>query len=499
MAGATQIHTGSLRTEPQKTELNFTDKNKVTYFEKLLMKKYKDGTMTTQSSSVVHPVQTEIQSDEEPEKVPMISEYNVFYDSEDMLPEDEDSRNHTTGITSDSTWMPGLPAVFIEELTSNNEGFKPEHPKGAENTPQVEPGPNSETRDPKMPGPRSHGASEARGIEATGPPKMRAPKSKNGYAKRKKGKEKQTTSEKKQSPASSETARAPQVVSETRDVQTASEANDGRSENGHTKTDEKQMHNELNTPHLTQSDLTVSVESAWANCQSSHNHQHLGHFFLHGVQPQSSEEGDVLSSPNPQALKSADNPFEFKLASTVWLPNSSTVQLEPQLEPQASCDIFESDSIDALASRPTTRQSKDLYDDTESGSEPENEREEFIQSRMGMVSDSVECLQSLARPTSTCVRDLEAEHQMERDRDDDETLDELACELASTVDCEGRLTRCEGDFDAEEAKQNTAPVADEGKEEMSAAMEHVMDMSEVISEFELYQQRLMEEEDSDGE
>lgn len=484
MAGAAQVGS-SLPTQPREFNLEFEDKNKVSYFEKLLIKKYKDGTMTMQAPP--RPAQTEIESDEEPEVVPVISEYNVFYDTEDTLPPGDTGADRIAA-TSDPMSRPLSSSVFVEELAPDNseivtvpQGENNEW-NGRENGPQmVSPVLNGDTVAPET-------ATEMKTGQMSGLPKATAPqagsettrgKGKNrsgsGRAKRSKGKEKQAGSD-------------PQTASLRSSPQSA-----GETVKGHTN--RTKMESASPTEHpMKQSDLLMSVKSAWANCsQSNHSSQQLGQFFLHGVEAQHSEEEHA----KPQTPNSANEPFEFRLASTVWLPNSSTVQLEPEV----SCDVLESDSIDALASVPTPRQSRDqYYNDTESDSEPENEREEFIQSRLGMVSDSVECLRS--RPTSTCVRDLEAENEMDRDREDCEALDELAWELASTVECEGRLTRCEEDLDSlEDGKCYAAtptPVVNGGEGEMDKDMGHVLDMSEVISEFELYQQRLMEE-DSDQE
>lgn len=478
MAGTTR--------EPQTTEFNleFTDKNKVTYFEKLLMRKYRDSTITMQSS-VHHPVPTEIESEEESENVPAISEYNLFYDSEDMALENGDDEAIADGviepsihtdeniptmaIASDYTSIPVPSSVSIEELASSNEGMALVEPKFLSLSPgegmRMDGSISKEIAETSTKGPAA--ATDTRrkiGKRKNG--------SENGHTKKSKGKERLAGS--------------------------SSSSCNGR-EKGKQSEPSPFSRIERDTQHLKQSDLLVSVRSAWANCtQSRHNSQQLGHFFLHGVQPVDSNEEEMTASSEPPAPNSSDSLSQFKLMSTVWLPSSSTVQLETEVVP---CGISESAGGDPPPSRPSTRDW--YYNDTDSDSEPENEREEFIQSRMGMERDSMECV--LSRPATS--RDLEVAEDVERDRDDCEALEELAWELTSTAECEGRLTRCEGDIDTSDleggdGEHDTAtpvPMVNEEGGEMGVVEEQVvLDMSEVISEFDLYQKRLMEE-DSDQE
>ena len=162
------------------------------------------------------------------------------------------------------------------------------------------------------------------------------------------------------------------------------------------------------------------------------------------------------------------------------------------------------------SSRPSTSQCRDrYYDDSNSDSEPENEREEFISSRLGMAHDSVEWD---GRPTSASTAatpqpDPDEEERLERDREDREALQDLAWELASTVECEGRLTRNEGDLEGEGGcygddsmgeeldREGAATPMTEGAEVGGVGIKEggeVMEMAEVMSNFELYQRDLME-------
>ena len=502
--------------EPRGTEFNvvFADgKNKVSYFEKLLMRKYKDGTITMQPS-IPHPVLTEIESDEELEHAPAISKYNVFYDADDIDGDDANgvpipsvNCDEDFPVMANSTNRPRPSSVSIEELPCDGDVLplpEPEivlRPCGKEVIQMQKKGSNSskkiaEANDSKM-------ASEPTEVKSSKTGKHRE----SGHRKKSK--------EKEQLPAplsTSHNEKGREVDQQYSEIKAESLLS---SSHGH------------DTQLLKQSDLLVSVRSAWDNCaESQHSSHQLGHFFLHAVQPVKSEEA---ASPKPPVSMSAP---QFKLGSTVWLPSSSTVQEEPvalpsisesaetppsiseSAEPPPSISesaepppsISESakpspsisESAEPPPSRPITRDW--YYDDSDSSdSEPQNERDEFIQSRMGMVRDSVDC--KVSRPaTGTSSRDLEMEDQVERDKDDCQALDELAWELASTVECEGRLSRCEGDLETEGGCDavTPVPVANEEEDEVGVANKQVMDMSEVISEFELYQQRLMEE-DSDEE
>ena len=540
--------------EPRGTEFNvvFADgKTKVSYFEKLLMRKYKDGTITMQPSSP-HPVLTEIESDEELEHAPAISKYNVFYDADDIDGNDANGVPiPSVNCDEDFPVMASRPrpsSVSIEELTSDGEVLplpEPEivlRPCGKEVIQMQKKGSHSskkiaEAKDSKM-------ASEPTEVKSGKTGKHRD-RGESGHRKKSK--------EKEQLPAplsTSHNEKGREVDQQYSEIKAESLLPSSH---------------EHDTQFLKQSDLLVSVRSAWDNCtEFQHSIHQLGHFFLHAVQPVNSEEA---ASPEPPVSVSTPH---FKLGSTVWLPSSSTAQEEPvalpsisesaepppsvsesaepppsvsesaepppsvsesaepppsvseSAEPQSAepppsvsesaeppPSVSESaepptsisESAEPPPSRPSTRDW--YYDDSDSSdSEPQNEGDEFIQSRMGMVRDSVDC--RVSRPaTSTSSRDLEVEDQVERDKDDCQALDELAWELASTVECEGRLSRCERDLDTEETEGGCdavtpVPVANEGEDEVGVADKQVMDMSEVISEFELYQQRLMEE-DSDEE
>ena len=84
------------------------------------------------------------------------------------------------------------------------------------------------------------------------------------------------------------------------------------------------------------------------------------------------------------------------------------------------------------------------------------------------------------------VEDCDIWERQEQDEEDDTALENLAWELASTVECEGRLTRCEselvegeGDGDVTTPPSSLGVADDQGPFPLT-------DLSQVMSEFELY-------------
>ena len=430
----------------RKLNVEFTDKNQVTYFEKLLMKKYKDGSMTN-PQPVEAVASTGTADNNEPtaddKSTPTISQYNIFYDA-DMELEGENEALVIQEVVPDIQTVGDLTkcrssTVSIEEFNSSaiNLFVDGEDKVGTENTEEVVTMHNGVDT-----GPRDEGCKDEK----------------------------------------------PQAVdSSSHDVDGnfCAEMLEGQTPSPYPNS----------THNLQKSDILASVKSAWTNCaQSSHGGQELVHFFLHGVDPLDGElEEESTMLPKPQLTKISDgssnsDPHQFKLASSLWLPSNSTSLVEPEV----NIDIT------PPSSRPDTTERKDrYYDDTDTDSEPENEREEFISSRLGMTNDSMEM--QLRQPSTSHYRDFEEEDRMEQDRADSAALDELAWELTSTVECEGRLSRCEQDFDG--SAVTPAPAMDEereGEEEEEEPEGNIevgeVDMTKAISEFELFQKSLMEED-----
>ncbi len=489
----------------KKLSIEFSDANKVTYCEKMLMRKYQDGSMAERepprsNGLTEHSDPSEATKEEEDaEPLPAISQYNVFYDidvmpAEEMPAGDEGVKCETVLSSEDFGDCKPPPRVSIEEVSFKNLGSTVEEPSQEASK---QPGAELKQEDSKQPSARE--AQKDKQPNASGSIQKPAVRSKS--AKKKKKITGGHTSSRVQ-------ATNPPVPS-------------------------GEVHSEeCSAQQHKLPDLTESVKAAWKTCsQSDQTPQPLTHFFLHGVSPMEDEnEGEEnvppllgddnnASAPNG-ASGGGDDTSNFKLGPTIWLPHSSTVQTAAQSDkgPSHHHDGATSDAVvppppPPPSSRPSTSQCGDrYYDDTESDSEPENEREEFISSRLGMTRDSVEWS---ARPTpsATPCPDLEGEEEeeeeekVERDRADCEALEDLAWELASTVDCEGRLTRNEGDLEESDLKGGTecdregAAATPMGAERCGEDWTsiggggdggEVMEMSKVMSNFELYQRDLME-------
>ena len=429
---------------PNAKQLNveFSDTNRVTYFERLSIRKFKDGSVVAPQPGRV--VETEAQAMEEGEEEeeeegeerrhPKVTKYNVFYDPDDMELESEETQadphydydfTQSKDLSSDDSSEQTLP--------SSNQLLAPT----ASSTVTVE---EVETSIVLM--------SDSDFIT-------------------KPEQEELTESNK------------PQDLT--------------------CKDDEGREEGEVSVRQASQQpgDLSSAVKAAWASSvRSSHDSQQMMGFFLHGVKSQTAAE---LAEPPPAEKAPEQENFQFKLGSTLWLPSSSSTQFP---------EITDQDPTPPplpLSARPPTR---DCYYDEDSDSDSEgarDEREAFISSRLGMTHDSITQLEGLepmtaaARPGSSYQELEEEEEKMERDRADCETLDDLAWELASTIECEGRLTRCEGELEEEEGEEGQLGLTEAGGEpepgeELYVADVGEVDMTKVISEFELYQQELLEED-----
>ncbi len=424
--------------------VEFSDKNrpKVTYFEKLMLRKLKDS--TTNNEATKPPVLEN--SSPEPESRPTISEYNIFYDDEDGIPDfrEGDLHDDHDGCDDDfREWRAPSPITINEVLSPSDEKLTlSEH--GALNTPNSydnEKESISNTEDLAL-----------RSVESETPSETKAECDKERI---------ELTSEENRVPPSCEETHAHQL-------------------------------NEV--------DISSSVKSAWSFCkQEAHSSKQLAHFFLHGV-AESPEDGTDLNSTEPadQDLELAISPSQFKLGTTIWLPSSSRAQDEPDI----SCKGREDEKYSSESSNLRLGNKDHYNDETDSDSDDENEREAFISSRLSMVHDSIESMEP-SRPATSC-RDLEREEELERDQDDQNALEELAWELASTVECEGRLTRCEseldqleGDCDQGEPSECDLEPVGSGRDLNDRGEVGELDMSKVMSEFEIYQKELMEEESND--
>lgn len=444
MAATTQVdmNPGS---KAEKLSVEFSDANKVTYFEKLLLRKFRDSPvfLRTDHSTEGNEDQVVSSKSEEDDNVntPTVSQYNLFYDAE--LMDTEPGSSCVEADTFEAFDFYSAPSgIVVEEVPSTTTD---QSLCSVEVTP-LEPVPVATTS--AIPTAR-----EEEGAKSSA--NSQVPKARNGDSKQaaQKGKKKKGQKERKR-----------QV---------------------NVQQDSKQP------------DFSLAVKAAWSTCtQSDHGQQQMTQFFLHGVKPAEDVDQEMpVPKPFPTELLDA---HQFTLGSAVWLPSSSLQPTDPGTSPNEPRN--ETPPL-APPSRPATR---DYYydDDTDSDSEDaEYERAAFISSRLGMARDSI---QELEPKPEGSYRELEEEEErMERDKADCQCLDELAWELASTVECEGRLTRCEGELDQLDQEEG---VDDEvGCHSGSATPVHQdaedieipqvdVDTSKVISEFELYQRELMEED-----
>ena len=460
--------------------IEFSDTNKVTYCEKLLMRKYQEGSMDSkpQSNSLMdHGEINETGKGLEP--LPAISQYNVFYDTDelpaDKLPnEDGEEIINVEPVFSDEDFGDCKPSLraSIEEVSF----------KKLENGKDASAVDESKLECPKL---LSRSEKPVVNLPASEKPKVLPSASREL---------------KQHSDTSTNDA--------TRKLSAKKKGKGGKrsKKGGDRSSSSKARVASSNKPEIGNSqlpDLTESVKAAWkSSSQSNLTPKPLSYFFLHGVQPVEGAESEETSpQPDKPSKVQSDGDVTFSLGSTVWLPHSSTVQED---EPPPSHATSEA-ALLPPSSRPSTSQGRDRYydDSDDSDSEPENEREEFISSRLGMARDSVEWKEARSAST-TPLPDPEEEERVERDRADYEALEDLAWELASTVECEGRLTRNEEELDSEEegggsgtSLEHREAVAtptciESGRDQEGIAEGGILDMAKVMSDFELYQKNLME-------
>ena len=201
-------------------------------------------------------------------------------------------------------------------------------------------------------------------------------------------------------------------------------------------------------------DVQSSVQRAWANCskekQETSQPTELSQFFLQGVEsfPDASTDHTELNTNPP-----TDTQLNF--AATIWLPFNSVptvteTHTQPAIEPDSDSDT--DDNEPPLTDLPSR------------------------------------CNSALSTHSQSHLELEQATEREEWDKEDSEALESLAWELMSTIESEGRLSRCESVLDSidySSSKHN------EGGDDV--AIEPV-DMGQVVSQFELYQQQLLDEE-----
>ena len=238
---------------------------------------------------------------------------------------------------------------------------------------------------------------------------------------------------------------------------------------------------------VNQSDIQASVKQAWNNCSEQ---TQLTQFFLHGVEVTDDDkiDSDAKSQTAGMGHKVA---IASKLSSTIWLPGNSicsnldTLEINPDTDlPPAATTRPKSQNKcppPPLASAPPISANSDSSrDNRPPPSDSDNEDlAEFELSVTNIEEGEI----------------TSATERQERDELDEEALESLAWELASTVECEGRLTRCQSEMDKLDDEiggdlQQEKELNEEGEVFV------LSDLSKVMNEFELYQQSVMEQ-DSD--
>ena len=247
-------------------------------------------------------------------------------------------------------------------------------------------------------------------------------------------------------PSSSGTNRQPHKLPRNQKISSAKEAKQADTRNAHSKT----LPSPRSVAAPTEKDIATSVRNTWAQSIRPSHSDNLSNFFLSGVQ-QPQDSLPSCHKSETQDNRSHTNQFQF--ASTIWLPGNSiaTAAFDPQ---EHLIDL-----------------STDLPPATTPLQSPYKEGEETD-------SDS-EC-------SELAVGDSEWEWKQHREREecDSRALEELAWELASTT-AESRL-------EERESRLEDSSSIDDDWDFTSGGL----DMERVMSDFDLYQQKLMEQ-DSD--
>ena len=306
-------------------KVHFPDTNKVTYLEKILIRRLKRSTLKLAVNECLHQQTPGVHEEEQEEIITNISSFNIFTDEEDVvrsmsdvIPDDFNGISPSTGIV--------IGDMFINEDRMNScEAIK------------------------------IHNDTEYCGQQVQCLKKVVScfrPKEKHRL--RQKNVEKRLSNE---VGLHSSKRRKPKD-----------------------KTSKSNMPHGDTTHQLSQSALVASVQSAQSQCIPEQTPtQCLASFFFHAVQPTvSSDENPVTPSPALVETSHCSGEATFSLGH-MWLPHSSVA-----LNNETSDKIE-----DLSYTPQKARECRDAYyDDCTTDSEPENEREVFLSSRRGTVHES---------------------------------------------------------------------------------------------------------------
>ena len=221
------------------------------------------------------------------------------------------------------------------------------------------------------------------------------------------------------------------------------------------------------TSEVTELDIHASVKKAWTNCSEQ---TQLTQFFLHGVEEPEDSKAKLHSAETDYRLVTTH--CNSKLASTIWLPGNS-------IWSNQDSEINPATDLPPVTSRPKSQNQM-------MPASPIHSKDTTSESD----DDELELSVSNIEEGGTWAE------QRERDEEDDEALESLAWELASTVECEGRLTRCQSEMDKLDRDIEGAHSPGMPQQELEEEAFVLSDLSKVMSEFELYQRNVMEQ-DSD--
>ena len=237
------------------------------------------------------------------------------------------------------------------------------------------------------------------------------------------------------------------------------------------------------TSEVTESDIRASVKKAWSNCSHLEQTQ-LAQFFLHGVEAANDDEVDgeakSYSTETDYRAATLNMHCKSKLASTIWLPGNSLCSMTTNQD----SEINPATDLPPVTSRPRSQNQSPPMATLISKDHPTESDDENL-TELELSVNNIE------------EREMWAE-QRERDEEDGEALESLAWELASTVECEGRLTRCQSEMDKldREIESVHSPGTPQQEQEFEEEAFVLSDLSKVMSEFEVYQRNVMEQ-DSD--
>jgi hypothetical protein len=241
---------------------------------------------------------------------------------------------------------------------------------------------------------------------------------------------------------------------------------------------------------VTELDIQASVKQAWTNCSDQ---TQLTQFFLHGVEVTDDNKVDS-DAKSLRAETDQKVTIVSKLSSTIWLPGNSVCSNLDASEINPDTDL-----PPAVITRPI---SQNQCPPPLANASPTNDP---LPPPSDSDDEDSELELSVRNVKEAGGEIVSATERQERDEQDEEALESLAWELASTVECEGRLTRCQSEMDKlddEIGGGTSSPtnLHDQREKELSNHEEEagfvLSDLSKVMSEFELYQQRVMEQ-DSD--